>query len=539
MPRRFLPANQVLPPQDAVTLEPTHVQQVRTLLAEAQALSTRLAALNEVAVAMQSDLKTDEILHTFAREARWVIDFQICSFALRSGPSYTVEVLRGAPGAQLINHALGSDAISRVLENGQALLINQPDEDDKLPVDMQSALLLPLRHAGRVVGSVHFYTVIPNAYTLDDVRIAYALAVQVGVILHNARLLDDVTQAHNELFTILESISDAVLVITLQGTVLLTNSSLRRMLKLNDVVLTGQHVRALLRQLRRKPHRLMNTQLLRDLRQQWHESAGGHLRLDGRTIEWAGAPLTELGVTIGFVYTARDISDRIELEQFRDAMVGMLVHDLRTPLTSLMLGLDFLLLDNIHLSGADTTAVLRQSRTAATRLMTLISTILDVRKLQAGKMELALGLVFVVQLYTQATTSVRATLDDQQQQLVYEIADDAANLEADSVLLLRVVENLLSNAAKFSPLGETITLATQRTNTGAIELSVADRGPGVPEGQRTRIFEMFGQVHGGNARQGTGLGLTFCKLAIEAHGGTIGVRARPGGGSVFWCVLPG
>ena len=514
-------------------------EQVRTLLAEAQALSTRLAALNEVAVAMQSDLDTTEILHTFAREARWVIDFKICSFTLRTQNGYTVQSLRGQADVPPVAYPLGRDAISRVLVQGQALLLVDAGADDALPEGMQSAILLPLRHAGRVIGTINFYTPTPHAYRLDDVRIAYALAVQAGVILHNARLFDEVSQARNELHTILESIRDAVLVITLNGTVLLTNRSLRQMLKLGNAAHTGQHATALIHHMRNQPQRLMNANLLRCFRQQWRDATGGQIQLnDGRVIEWAIAPLHEQGSTVGYVCTARDISERIELEQFRDTMIGMLVHDLRTPLTSLMLSLDLLVMDIANTPGADALEIAHYSRASATRLMTLITTILDVRKLQAGKMELTTSLVLIAQLFKQATTVVQATLERNSQQVAYEIDASLTLVAADSSLLLRVIENLLGNALKFSPNGSTITLGAHCTTSDMLEISVTDCGPGIPDAQREHIFALFGQVRGNQPQQGTGMGLTFCKLVIEAHGGTIGVRKRPGGGSVFWCTLP-
>ena len=125
MPRRSS-ASLTLPDPDVTVAEPeVLVQQVRTLLAEAQALSARLAALNEVAVAVQASLDTEEVLRTFAREARWVLDYQVCSIAIREGPSYTERTLRihnlGAVLMQQLPIQIG--VIGSVLADGQAKLI--------------------------------------------------------------------------------------------------------------------------------------------------------------------------------------------------------------------------------------------------------------------------------------------------------------------------------------------------------------------------------------------------------------------------------
>jgi CheY-like chemotaxis protein len=124
--------------------------------------------------------------------------------------------------------------------------------------------------------------------------------------------------------------------------------------------------------------------------------------------------------------------------------------------------------------------------------------------------------------------------------LELELPGAATVVEGDPYILQRVIGNLLSNAIKFSPVGGVVRLTVEDVD-GSVRLAVHDQGPGVPEEYQERIFEKFGQVESRreNRKYSTGLGLTFVKMAVEAHGGTVGLESGPGDGSRFWFSLPG
>ena len=539
MPRRRLPSA----PSDTgeATSPPELVRQVRTLLAEAQALSARLAALNEVAVAMQADLETEEVLQTFAREARWVLDFQVCSIALASETSYTERVLRASAGysTDTQTRSLHEGAIARVIQRGQAQLLFTAAEDDCLPVDVQAAMLLPLRDGSTVIGTINFYARAAHVYNIDDLRIAYALAMQVAMIMHNARLLREARNTRDELNTVLESISDAVLVVDVNGCILLMNTALRQLLQLGSTHYIGQSMTALVRAMRGQERRVSQRQLLQAVRNQWRTSSGGTIKLRmAQYIEWAVVPLRANGNDEGFVITARDISERIELEQLRDATTGMLVHDLRTPLTGLILGLDMLNIYAHRAKTEDFIELLGKSKSSANRLLNLINTILDTRKMQAGHFDLERSPCNIMAMVEEALQTVMRQIENSQQHVELDLMAEAALVLIDRTIIERVLENLLSNAAKFTPPGGHICIASRLVDPNWLEVSVSDSGPGVAPEQRSMIFELYGQVSGTQPRQGTGIGLTFCKLAIEAHGGSISVRDAPERGSTFWFTIP-
>jgi signal transduction histidine kinase len=160
--------------------------------------------------------------------------------------------------------------------------------------------------------------------------------------------------------------------------------------------------------------------------------------------------------------------------------------------------------------------------------------LLDVSRLEAGQMPLNKTACDLVPIAQAALEAIAPLLGDR-----HAVLDVREPLTApcDAVLLRRVLDNLLSNALKFTPPGKEITVSIAREGDAA-QLAVTDTGPGIPEEYHQKIFEKFSQIEGEQQSQGTGLGLTFCKLAVEAHGGKIGIDSEVGRGSTFWFTLP-
>ncbi len=225
-----------------------------------------------------------------------------------------------------------------------------------------------------------------------------------------------------------------------------------------------------------------------------------------------------------------------ESERLREGLTRMLVHDLRNPLSSLMGALDLMEMATEDLEG-EAQELLSYARESSERLLQLINTMLDLAKMEAGRFEPMWEAVSVDEVVREVVETARliATVEGQQIEVVLDEAP--ATLYCDSNLLRRILDNLLSNALKYTPSGQTITVAVRR-EASALRFDVIDHGPGVPEAYREIIFDKFSQVRRSDMRRGTGLGLAFCKMAVEAQGGRIWVEEAPGGGSRFSFTLP-
>jgi len=227
-----------------------------------------------------------------------------------------------------------------------------------------------------------------------------------------------------------------------------------------------------------------------------------------------------------------------ELEKLRDGLVHMLVHDLRTPLTVIAGYHELIKEDPKNTLSAESIGYIADAAEATERIIKMVSDVLDTSKLEEGKMKLAVAECDLSSLLEEVISEVKSLLGGRE--VRFTPPETPAAVRADRELISRVIQNLLGNAIKFAPEHGGLLLLGVQTSGNRVRVSFEDNGPGVAPEYRRKIFEKFaqGELRAGNQRYSTGLGLTFCKLAVEAHGGNIGVDSKEGKGSTFWFELP-
>lgn len=236
---------------------------------------------------------------------------------------------------------------------------------------------------------------------------------------------------------------------------------------------------------------------------------------------------------------AHDISDRKELDQMKADFVNMVSHDLRTPLTGMRAFLDSLgagVYGELNKKGIQASTRIQSS---LTRLVNLVNDLLDVEKMEAGRMEMRFGTCSLKHLVDSSLDMVRGFADEQKVTIeVKEIVD--ADILVDLDRMVQVMQNLLANAIKFSPRGGTVTISSA-LEPGCVKVNVTDQGAGIAESDIGHIFDRFRQVAPSKTgvKGGTGLGLAICKAILEQHKGSVGVESQVGTGSTFWFRIPG
>jgi PAS domain S-box-containing protein len=266
------------------------------------------------------------------------------------------------------------------------------------------------------------------------------------------------------------------------------------------------------------------------------------LRRDGLALacEWTLTPLLDdEGRVSTVVLHGRDMTQQRASERVRSEFTSTLSHELRTPLTSILGSLQLMRSGVLGDLDKEQDELVEIAEKNSKRLLDLINEVLDIEKIESGRMSLTPEPVALDELLAEALRLNQGFADRFSVKLV--LAGDVPRVmvRADRKRLMQVVTNLLSNAAKFSPPNGSVDVMVSRRE-GNVRVAVGDRGPGIPEAFRGRIFARFAQAHSADSRikGGSGLGLAISKRLVEMMQGSIGFEDRAGGGTTFFFELP-
>jgi signal transduction histidine kinase len=228
----------------------------------------------------------------------------------------------------------------------------------------------------------------------------------------------------------------------------------------------------------------------------------------------------------------------MKLEEMRRQLTEMIVHDLRSPLTAILSSLKLLEPPASTPSSPVVSQALSVSRKSCQKMLGLVNSLLDIARLERGEMDLALAPLDVRGLCEELAGQYTLEANELGVILRWECCETLPTITVDPEKISRVLANLLDNALKFTPAGGSIDLLASLEDDSVL-ITIHDTGPGIPQDYREAIFERFTQVPGiAGRRRGTGLGLAFAKLAVEAHGGRIWLEDGLEGGSCFRLRLP-
>jgi signal transduction histidine kinase len=232
--------------------------------------------------------------------------------------------------------------------------------------------------------------------------------------------------------------------------------------------------------------------------------------------------------------------DRRKLEEIQKSMRAMVSHDLRSPLTSMGLRIEMMLLYKDESMSEQTLKDLHIINSEAQRLKRLAHTLLDIEKMEDGSLDVTLNPNYCKDICASSATAILSQMKKKVITLVENVHEDMI-CNCDSDRTIQVLVNLLSNATKFAPKNSTIEIKVQMVNSERVRFEVLDQGPGVPEEKQGKLFAKFSQLDQPDEvkKEGSGLGLYICKLLVEAQQGQIGYNTRPEGGSCFWFELSG
>jgi PAS domain S-box-containing protein len=341
---------------------------------------------------------------------------------------------------------------------------------------------------------------------------------------------------------LLEAAPDAMVVVNASGEIVLLNIQAEKRFGYRRDELLGQKVTNIIPE--GFAERLV-ADALRSTEDALAQQIGTGLELSGLRKDGSEFPieimLSPLVSTEGFLVTAaiRDITTRRNMERLKDEFVSTVSHELRTPLTSIAGALGLLAGEAAGKLPDAAARLVAIASANSQRLARLINDILDIEKLEFGKVVFRLKRLDVRTLVEQSIDANRGFAEKYGVRVRLVEGSDSCIVRVDADRLFQVVTNLLSNAVKFSPVGEEVTVTVEALG-DTIRIAVRDHGPGIPSDFKLHVFDKFAQADATDARQkgGTGLGLSIAKQITVRLGGTVGFDDAPGGGTIFHVELP-
>ncbi len=244
----------------------------------------------------------------------------------------------------------------------------------------------------------------------------------------------------------------------------------------------------------------------------------------------------EEGGVIGATVIVQDVTRLRRFDELRNDLIATVAHEFRSPLTSLRMAVHLCVEGAAGELTPKQADLLGAAREDCERLQTIVDDLLDIARLQAGKVELDHEPVAAGVLVAQAVDARRTEAERQRVALETRVTPSLGDVLVDPIRIQLVFDNLVSNALRHSPPGSTVSLFAEPFGE-MVRFTVRDEGPGVPEEDRARVFDRFYRVPGQTAA-GAGLGLSIAREVVEAHGGAIGVDGAPGRGAAFWFTIP-
>ncbi len=436
-----------------------------------------------------------------------------------------------------VRHGVAEGPSGRVLQTGQALLLPKVAPADvtaatkpqyagyleRFPV--HSLLIVPLRHEGRVMGTLALSRNVPDRpYTPADQILLQDLADRAALAINNARI-----NAHYR--GLFEEVAEGIVVIGADRRFLDVNPAAARLvgysreelcrLRVDDIVAGSPEE--------------ISGQWNRFLEDSVWRGEFALRRKDGVPVP-VEVTATVVDLPTGIVHLAawRDVAARQELERLREVFVASVSHDLRTPLTAIKAGLGMLEASGGDQLQDDLRPLLANARRNAERLGMLIDDLLAHNQLQAGTLRLNAESLDLREVVANATTAIHPLIRQKNQALELNLPEPLS-VCGDTHRLEQVVANLLANAHEHTPAGTRIAVSGT-VDDGEVCLTVRDDGPGIPPTELEAVFQRFHRLAGSNG--GSGLGLSIARSLVELHGGRLWAESAPNCGLAFHVALP-
>jgi PAS domain S-box-containing protein len=413
-------------------------------------------------------------------------------------------------------------------------------------VDFHAVMVAPLIMGGELVGAIAFMDRDPQRrFGEDDLRLLNLFAPQAAIAIANARLFTAAQEQRQYFAELVSNSPVAIVTLDVGHRVVSCNPAFEKMYGYREAEVIGQNLDDLITTATTRSEAVGYTE--QALARRPVKVISQRRRKDGSLVEVEvlGVPVIVNGRRVGLMALYHDITELLSARRDAEAansaksqFLASMSHELRTPLNAIIGYSEMLQEDAAERGDGAAVPDLQKIHAAGKHLLTLINDVLDLSKIEAGKMELHVETFALAPLLEQVTTTVRPLVAKNGNRLELRAAPDLGTMHSDETRVRQVLLNLLSNASKFTERG-LITLEAERDG-GTIVLRVRDTGIGMTPEQQARLFQAFSQAEASTATKygGTGLGLAISRRFCQLMGGDVTVESQPGTGSTFTVRLP-
>lgn len=516
------------------------------LYTESQRKARVMTALAESAAVITASVNLEDVLGRILEQISQALRVEVVSLALidhRTGElefrASTGKVEQSVVGIRL---KMGQGIAGWVAQEGRGVIVPYayedprfyPGVDKQLHFKTKAIVCAPIRLRDQVIGIMEALNPKEGVFDPDALTVLTGIGSLAGSAIRHAQLFEQLQAAHKRYRELFEDSIDPILITNWDGRILEANRQAADILGIESKELLSMTVAQLqIVNQHKVGHKFENLASGETLAYEssLHTVGGREIPVQVYARE---APIE--GVS-HLQWILRDITERKNLDNLRNDLVSMIYHDLRSPLANIVSSLD--VLESLVSQDVDPAqkSLLDIAIRSTERIQRLTNSLLDIRRLEAGQPIGNRQTASPTHLVYEAVETVKPIVENKNQEVSLILPDGLPEIWVDPDMIQRVLTNLLENAVKFTPPGSKIYIGA-RSDRKDVFIWVQDTGPGIPSNQHARIFDKFTRLHGKDGPKGLGLGLAYCRLAVEAHGGRIWVENAPDIGACFKFTLP-
>jgi PAS domain S-box-containing protein len=513
------------------------------LYTESQRQARVMTALAEGAAAMNVSLRMDDVYQRILIQTIQALQVETVALGMIDGDALIFRAAAGHNAGNILGKkiAVGDGIVGLAARDGRGIVVPDVSQDKNFNdadmfggVEARAIIVAPIQAQGRAIGVIEAINPIAGSFDPDALLVMTGIGGLAGTTIQNAQLFERLQAAHQRYRELFEDSIDPMLITDWEGRIIEAN---RR-----AVLLSGYDEETLHTLSINQLHEVnwnrtgMEFETLRDNLTYSYESSL-HRQDESHMPVEVYARRVEFDETDSIQWILRDITERKELDGLREDLTAMIYHDLRSPLANIVSSLDVLYSLAPDDDKETVLTVLKIAENSTDRIQRLVSSLLDVNRLESGQPVADQKVVDPIQMIAGVVLDIEPVTKGRRQSIHVDLPKELPPIWVDEDMARRVLINLMENASKFSPSNGKLE-AGARQESDWIHMWVKDNGPGISAADQDRIFDKFTRLRGKNKPGGLGIGLAFCRLAVLGHGGRIWVESEPGKGTAFHFTFP-